>query len=280
MTTQTVRGGELGEALRGWRIRRRISQLELAARAGTTQRHVSFIESGRSVPGRAMVVRLAEAMKVPLRERNVLLLAAGYAPAYPETGFTDAHLGAVRKALERVMEAHHPYPAVIIDRGADLVTANGAFHALIGGVDAALLEAPMNVARVLLHPRGLAPRIENLDEWAWHVVDALRDEAARNPHRRTDRLLTELEALLPVRPRRTGPDHLGFAVPLRLRSRAGELRLLSTLTHFGTAVDVTLAELRLEAFLPLDEETADRLSELAPRARPARSPRPDARAAD
>src|SRR3569623_1967050 len=113
---------QLSAGLRQWRARRRISQLELAARAGTTQRHVSFIESGRSVPGRAMVVRLAEAMKVPLRERNVLLLAAGYAPAYPETGFADPHLGAVRRALERVMAAHHPYPAVIIDRGADLVT--------------------------------------------------------------------------------------------------------------------------------------------------------------
>ncbi|MCQ4206365.1 helix-turn-helix domain-containing protein [Streptomyces longispororuber] len=280
MTTDTTRRAELGGAVRAWRARRRYSQLELATRAGTTQRHLSFIESGRSAPGRGMVVRLAEALDVPLRERNALLLAAGYAPAYKETRFEDPHLAPVRTALERVMKAHHPYPAVIIDRGADLVAANDAFHALIAGADARLLAEPLNVARVLLHPRGLAPRIGNLEEWGWHVVDSLRDQAARNPHPRTAQLLAELQKLVPGRPLRAGPDYLGFAVPLRLRSQVGELRLLSTLTHFGTAVDVTLAELRLEAFLPLDEETAERLTALAPRARPGRSPRPDAPAAD
>ncbi|WP_307804641.1 helix-turn-helix transcriptional regulator [Streptomyces sp. VRA16 Mangrove soil] len=280
MTTETGQRTELGEVLRGWRARRRISQLELATRAGTTQRHVSFMESGRSRPGRAMVVRLAEALEIPLRERNALLLAAGYAPAYKETRFEDPRLGAVRAALERIMAAHHPYPAVIIDRGADLVAANDAFDALVAGVDARLLEAPVNIARVLLHPRGLAPRIQNLDEWAWHVVDSLRDGAARNPYPGTSELLAELQRYVPGRPRRTDPDYLGLAVPLRLTSPVGELRLLSTLTHFGTAVDVTLAELRLEAFLPLDEETADRLSALAPRERPGRSPRPGAPGAD
>ena len=183
MTTQTkparrpVRPGQaasqvggLAAALREWRGRRRVSQLELALRAGTTQRHVSFIESGRSVPGRAMVVRLAE---------------------------------------------------------------------------------------------GMAPRIINLDEWAWHVIDRLRQEVLNIPNGRLDALVNELEALVPDRPRQPGPDYLGFAVPLRLRSGDGELRLLTTLTHFGTAVDVTIAELRLEAFLPADEETTAILKAMA-----------------
>ncbi|MER7198137.1 transcriptional regulator [Streptomyces sp. CB01635] len=253
--------GGLGGALREWRVRRRVSQLELATRAGTTQRHVSFVESGRSVPGRAMVVRLAEALMVPLRERNALLLAAGYAPAYQESHFGGPQLSAVRTALERIMEAHLPYPAVIIDRRADLVAANAAFGALTEGVDPALLSAPVNIARVLLHPRGLAPRIVNLDEWAWHVIDGLHDESVRNSNRALTELVAELEDMVPDRPRQAGPDYLGFAVPLRLRTERGELRLLSTLTHFGTAVDVTLAELKLEAFLPLDQETAALLAD-------------------
>jgi transcriptional regulator with XRE-family HTH domain len=247
--------------LREWRVRRRVSQLELATRAGTTQRHVSFVESGRSVPGRAMVVRLAEALKVPLRERNALLLAAGYAPAYQESRFGGPKLSAVRTALERIMEAHLPYPAVIIDRRGDLVSCNEAFDALTEGVDPDLLASPVNIARVLLHPRGLAPQIVNLDEWAWHVIDGLHDESVRNSNRALTELVAELEDMVPDRPRQAGPDYLGFAVPLRLRTERGELRLLSTLTHFGTAVDVTLAELKLEAFLPLDQETAALLAD-------------------
>jgi transcriptional regulator with XRE-family HTH domain len=168
-------------ALRGWRRRRRVSQLELAARAGTTQRHVSFIQSGRSVPGRAMVVRLAESLEVPLRERNALLLAAGYAPSYPETRLDDPKLDPVRTALARILDGHRPYPAVIVDRHGDLVAANDAFWALTEGVAAPLRAPPVNVPRLLLHPQGMAPRIANLDQWAWHVIDALRQETMRNP---------------------------------------------------------------------------------------------------
>jgi transcriptional regulator with XRE-family HTH domain len=249
-------------ALRAWRRRRRVSQLELALRAGTTQRHVSFIEGGRSVPGRAMVVRLAESLEVPLRERNALLLAAGYAPAYAETRFDDARLDPVRTALARVLDGHRPYPAVIVDRHSDLVAANDAFWALTDGVAAHLRQPPVNVARLLLHPHGMAPRIANLDQWAWHVIDALRQEAMRNPTDQLQALVTELEDLVPERPRHLGPDHLGFAVPLRLAAGGGELQLLTTLTHFGTAVDVTVAELRLEAFLPADQATASILANL------------------
>jgi transcriptional regulator with XRE-family HTH domain len=263
-TAGSKRDGFAG-ALREWRTRRRVSQLELALRAETTQRHVSFIESGRSVPGRAMIVRLAESLEVPLRERNGLLLAAGYAPAYPETRIDDPRLGPVRTALERILEGHLPCPAVIVDRHGDLVAANDGFDALTVGVARELLAPPVSVPRVLLHPRGLAPRIGNFDEWAWHVLDRMHEDMVRNPSDRLADLVAELESLVPDRPRQPGPDYLGFAVPLRLGSSAGELRLLTTLTHFGTAVDVTVAELRLEAFLPADEATAAILTELVGR---------------
>jgi len=233
-------------SVRAWRERARISQLELALRAGTTQRHVSFIESGRSTPGRAMLIRLAEALDVPLRDRNALLLAAGFAPVYPETPFGDPGLAPVRRALERVLDGHLPYPAVVVDRAGDLLTANAAFDALVRTAVPELLMPPISVARVLMHPDGLGRRIINFDEWGRHVVDALR-------RRGNVELASELATLLPERA--PGPDHRGHAVPLRLRTDEGELTLLTTLTHFGTAVDVTVAELSLEAFLPADEAT-------------------------
>ncbi|UJW28524.1 helix-turn-helix transcriptional regulator [Saccharothrix sp. AJ9571] len=252
-------------ALRVWRTRRRVSQLELAARAGTTQRYVSFLESGRSVPGRSMVIRLAESLQVPVRERNVLLLTAGFAPAYPQTDLDDPGLEPVRMALERILAGHLPYPAVVVDRCGELVMANAGFHALTSTAAPRLLVPPVSVPRVLLHPLGLAPRIVNLDEWAWHIIDGLHAEAVRNPHPRLQDLVAELTELAPDRPRHPAPDYLGFAVPLRLRTGGGELRLITTLTHFGTAVDVTIAELRLEAFLPADETTAAMLADLVSR---------------
>ena len=228
-----------------------MSQLELALRAGTTQRHVSFIEGGRSLPGRAMVVRLAESLEVPLRERNALLLAAGFAPAYSETPY--AELEPVREALGSVLRGHMPYPAVIVDRHGDLVDANPAFHAIVAGG-----EVVTSVPRLLLGP--LAPRILNYPEWAWHVIDRLRENALQNPDERLAALVEELTALAGERPRETS---LGFAVPLRLRCGEHVLQLLTTLAHFGTAVDVTVAELRLEAFLPGDTATAELLGSLA-----------------
>jgi hypothetical protein len=150
---------------------------------------------------------------------------------------------------------------LIVDRSGDLVSCNAAFEVLVGASAARLLEPPVSVPRLLLHPDGLASRIINLDEWAWHVIDALRREALRNPNARLEALVAELLELVPGLPPQPGPDHIGFAVPLRLRWGDGELRLLSTLTHFGTAVDVTVSELRLEAFLPADEATAAILGE-------------------
>ncbi|MFC9294846.1 helix-turn-helix transcriptional regulator [Streptomyces sp. NPDC057011] len=240
------------------RALRRMSQLELATLAGTTQRHLSFIESGRSRPGRAMVVRLAESLGLTLRERNSMLLAAGYAPAYAESPRDGAALEPAMTALSSVLTGHLPYPAVVAGPRGELVLANEAFGVLTEDAAEHLLAPPVNVLRLALHPRGMAPRVLNLAAWGRHVVENLRGRAQAHPDPELDRLIAELRGYLPEEAP-PGPDHLGFAVPLRLRSAGGELRLLTTLTSFATAVDVTLAELHLEAFLPADAATADLL---------------------
>ena len=240
--------------LRRWRQSRRWSQLELALRAGTTQRHLSFIEHGRSTPGRTMVVRLAESLELSLRERNALLLAAGYAPVFSESQLDDRALRPVREAIERILEGHLPYPAVVVRPYGELVAANAAIGVLTAGAAPELLRSPTNVLRLAVHPQGMARRILNLAEWGRHIVENLRARALRSPDPRLDRLIAELEGYLP--PAQLGPQHLGFAVPLRLETEQGELALITTLTSFATATDVTLAELQLEAFLPADEASA------------------------
>lgn len=211
-----------------------------------------------------MVLRLAESLQLTLRERNELLLSAGYAPVYPESGLDEPALRPVRDALHRIIEGHMPYPAVIVRAYGEVVAANAAMSVLTDGSAPWLLRPPVNVLRLALHPEGMAPRVENLGAWGRHVVDSLvRLRALREPRPELDEFIAELESYVPAMA--TGPDHLGFAVPLRLRYRDGELRLLTTLTSFATAVDVTLAELHLEAFLPADEETASVLREAATR---------------
>jgi transcriptional regulator with XRE-family HTH domain len=249
------------QALRERRTRRRLSQLELALRAGTTQRHVSFLESARSEPGREMVIRLAESLELPLRERNDLLAAAGYAPAYPQTPLTGPALAPVHTALKHILAAHLPYPAIVIDRHGDLVAANDAFGLLTGGAAPELLEPPANVYRLALHPNGMAPRIVNFTEWARHILEGLHAEVLRHPDDQLTDLHAELEQYVPDQP--TKPGHLGFAVPLQLRAAEGVLRLMTTITTFATAVDVTIAELKLEAFLPADQATASILAQRA-----------------
>jgi transcriptional regulator with XRE-family HTH domain len=249
---------EFPEALRERRTSRHLSQLDLAIRAGTTQRHVSFLETARSEPGRDMVIRLAESLELPLRERNTLLLAAGFAPAYPQTALTDPALAPVRSALEHVLAAHMPYPAIVVDRRGDLVAANEAFGLLTEGAPEELIEPPVNAYRLALHPRGLAHRVINFGQWARHVVDALQIQVLRNPDDDLSALLAELRTYIPDQP--AEPGHLGFAVPLRLHTaEGGELELMTTITTFATAVDVTISELRLEAFLPASQFTADYL---------------------
>src|SRR6266508_5798142 len=250
-----MQANRLAHELRRWRTARRWSQLELALRAGTTQRHLSFIEQGRSRPGRAIVLRLAESLGLSLRDRNGLLLAAGYAPVFAESSLDDPAVRPVREALDRILEGHMPYPAVVVRPYGELVAANAAFSVLAEGAAAELLTPPLNVLRLALHPDGTARRVLNLAEWGRHIIDSLRAQALSSPDALLDPFIAELESYVPVVP--PGPDHLGFAVPLRLRSDEGELHLITTLTSFATAVDVTLAELHLEAFLPADDATAE-----------------------
>lgn len=239
---------DFSRALRERRTDRRVSQLELAARAGTTQRHLSFIESGRSRPGRSMVVRLAESLDLPLRERNSLLLAAGYAPAYPETSLDDEALAPVRTALGHILDGHRPYPAVIADHTGAMVAANDAFDVITEGAAAELVGPGRNLYRLGLHPDGIAPRIRNLAEWSRHILARLGPLVE---------LRDELSGYVPELPSSAGP--LGFAVPMQLDSSHGQLHLMTTVTTFATATDITLAELKLEAFLPADAATADAL---------------------
>ncbi|MGH6654619.1 MAG: helix-turn-helix domain-containing protein [Actinocrinis sp.] len=264
MTTVTVPSRFAGE-LRRWRGLRRWSQLELAITADTTQRHLSFLEQGRSRPGREMVVRLAESLGLTLRERNALLLSAGYAPAFDESGWDAPRLEPVRTALRGVLDGHLPYPAVIVSRQGDLVQANSAFDLFTEDCAPELLRPPLNVRRLALHPEGVAKRVLNLPEWGRHVTESLRGQLRISPDPAMEELLAELESYLPHA--EPGPGYLGFAVPLRLRSDTGELCMITTLTSFATATDVSLAELHLEAFLPADEVTARYLRErVTPRA--------------
>jgi len=252
---------DFAQALKERRASRRLSQLELALKAGTTQRHLSFIESGRSVPGREMVIRLTESLGLPLRERNELLLQAGYAPAYPQQPLDSAALAPVMDALRHILAAHLPYPAIIVDRAGDIVAANPAQSLLLEGCAGWLLAPPVNAYRVALHPEGMAPRIANFPEWARHVLHGLEAELDRR-HAADDPLAVlyrELAGYVP--PARLPPGHLGFAVPLELRTARGELRLITTITSFATAADVTVSELRLEAFLPADAATAAALAQ-------------------
>ncbi|WP_377267027.1 helix-turn-helix domain-containing protein [Peterkaempfera sp. SMS 1(5)a] len=238
------------QALRERRTGRRLSQLDLALRAGTTQRHLSFMESGRSSPGRSMVVRLAESLELPLRERNELLLAAGYAPVYTESSLDDPALAPVRTAIDHILTGHLPYPALVVDRNGDVVACNRAFGLITEGAAEDLVGPGTNAYRLALHPDGIAPRILNFGPWAWHILERIGHLAG---------LRAELSPYVPTPEPSAG--HLGFAVPLRLRSSLGELHLMTTVTTFATAVDVTLAELKLEAFLPVDEATAAALRE-------------------
>jgi transcriptional regulator with XRE-family HTH domain len=255
-----------GEHLRHWRQRRRMSQLDLAGEADISTRHLSFVETGRSQPSREMVLRLAERLDVPLRERNTLLVAAGYAPMYRERPFDDPALAAAREAVQWILRSHEPFPALAVDRHWNLLASNAMVAPLLAGVDASLLQPPVNVLRVSLHPGGIAPRIENLGQWRHHLFERLRQQVQATGDPALQDLLDELRAY-PVpadaeSPRLEG-EVLGIAMPFRLRTPAGQLNLISTTTIFGTPVDVTLQELALETFFPADAATAQALRALA-----------------
>jgi transcriptional regulator with XRE-family HTH domain len=248
----------VGELLRQWRERRRLSQMELALQAEISTRHLSFVETSRSKPSRAMVLRLAEQLELPLRERNHLLLAAGYAPVYAETALDSPHLSAVRAAVRQLLTGHEPYPAVVVDRGWNLVDANASVALLTEGVAPELLAPPANVLRVSLHPGGMASRIVNLGEWRAHLLGRLRREVALTADATLVALYDELRAYpcdRPV-PESEVPGPGDIVVPLRIRHGDGELAFFSTVATFGTPLDVTVAELTIESFFPADAETA------------------------
>ena len=247
----------VGNLLREWRQRRRLSQLELACDAEISTRHLSFLETGRAQPSRAMLLKLADQLDVPLRARNTLLTAAGYAASYPEHPLDAPALEPARRAIELVLKGHEPFPALAVDRHWTLVAANAAVAPLLAGAAAGLLAPPVNVLRLSLHPDGLAPRIENLGEWRGHLLQRLRHQIAASADPGLAGLLAELETY-PGRASATRPrdDLAGVAVPLRMRDGGGRvLSFLSTTTVFGTPADVTLSELALECFFPADEMT-------------------------
>ena len=251
----------VGPLLREWRERRRLSQLELSGRAEVSTRHLSFVETGRSRPTAEMIERLATHLDVPLRERNRLLLAGGHAPAHPEHGLDEPGLAAVREALSVVLAAHEPHPALLLNRWWELVDANAAVGPLLEGVDPALLEPPVNVLRLSLHPHGLAPRIGNLGQWRAHLLEQLHQRIERTADPALVELADELAGYPGAAAEPAGPTDV--VLPLRLSSSAGEVSFFSIAAHVGTAVDVTVDELVLEAFYPADAATAARLRELS-----------------
>jgi transcriptional regulator with XRE-family HTH domain len=260
--TQT--NASVGDLVRRWRKQRGLSQLHLSVEAEISQKHLSFIESGRAAPSRGMVLQLAEYLDVPLRDRNAMLLAAGFAPIFRDRPLTDPALARAMATIERLLQAHEPYPALTVDRHWTLVSANDAMPPLLAGVDPELMQPPVNVLRMSLHPRGLAPLIINLAEWRAHLLERLRRQIRITGDRTLDALLRELVAYpgSPAHAESYPPSTAAedVAVPLKLRTHGGVLSFLSTVTVFGTPIEITLSELSLEAFYPADPETTAALS--------------------
>jgi transcriptional regulator with XRE-family HTH domain len=254
----------VGTQLRDWRQRRRLSQLDLATDAEVSTRHLSFLETGRALPSREMVLRLADRLEVPLRERNQLLAAAGYAPLFAEHKLDDPAMQVARRAVELVLKAHEPWPALAVDRHWTLVSGNRMVPLLLAGLPDELLAPPLNVLRLSLHPQGLAPRIVNLAQWRAHLLHRLRQQVAASGDAVLAALAEELRAY-PC-PQQSGGEQIhadaGVYVPLQLQSTAGVLSFISTITVFGTPTDITLSELALESFFPADGHTMAALRQM------------------
>jgi transcriptional regulator with XRE-family HTH domain len=256
-----------GDHLRHWRTHRRLSQQGLAEEAEISTRHLSFVETGRALPSREMVLRLSERLDVPLRERNAMLVAAGYAPMYRQRPLEDPALAPAREAVELILRAHEPNPALAVDRHWNLVAGNRMLPHLMAGADAELVQGQVNVLRLSLHPKGLAPRIVNLGQWREHLFERLRQQVQATGDAVLASLLEELRSY-PVpegaNDTRLEGEHVGVALPLRFRTLQGPvLSFISTTTVFGSAVDVTVQELTLETFFPLDAATAEALRQIA-----------------
>jgi transcriptional regulator with XRE-family HTH domain len=260
MSTTTA-SRPIGDLLREWRQHRRLSQLDLALEAEVSARHISFLETGRSLPSREMVLRLAEQLEVPLRERNELLLAAGFAPHYPERSLDDPALRQARQAVRLVLAGHEPYPALAVDRHWNLVAANQAVAPFFTGVAPALTQPPINVLRATFPPDGVAPRIVNFTQWRTHMLQRVQRQVRRTADAGLADLLAELRGYsvptnLDDDEPAPGPDVPGMVVPLRLRTEQGVLSFIYTSSLFGAPLDVTLAEIAIEAFFPADAATA------------------------
>src|SRR5215510_4110780 len=252
----------VGEHLRGWRQRRHLSQLDLAVDAEISARHLSFVETGRSAPSREMVLKLAERLDVPLRERNVLLVAAGFAPAFPQRALDDPALKAAREAIDLVLRAHEPNPALAYDRHWNLVSANRMVAPLLEGIPQRLLGQPFNILRLAFHPEALAPRTVNLAEWCGHLLERLHRQCEATADPELIKLYNDLKSY-PI-PARSAPlSNDNVAIPFKLRLGGEILSFFSTTMVFGTPVDITLSELALETFFPADDLTAARMRAIA-----------------
>jgi len=245
----------VGPLVRDWRTRRRRSQMDLALEVGVSPRHLSFVETGRSRPSPELLLAVAEHLDVPLRERNTLLLAAGYAPRYPHTSLDDASMARVRATLQRLLEAHDPYPGVVIDRAWNVMVANSAATLLVRDLPPALLGPPLNVFRVCLHPDGLAARTLNFPEWSAYLRGELHRAVVLTADPSLVSLLDEVEAYPNVVAVEHADGDDSLLVPVRLEIDGRELSMFTTLTTFGTPLDVTLSELAVELFYPADDAT-------------------------
>src|SRR6201986_1287226 len=260
--TERARPVHIGDHLREWRQRRHLSQLDLAGDAEISARHLSFVETGRAAPSRDMVLKLAERLNVPLRERNVLLVAAGFAPAFPQRSLDDPALKSARAAIDLVLRAHEPNPALAYDRHWNLVSANRMVAPLLRGVPERLLGQPFNVLRLSFHPEGLAPRKVNLAEWCAHLLERLHRQCEATADPELLKLYHDLKAF-PI-PARAGPlSSDNVAIPFKMRLNGDVLSFFSTTMIFGTPVDITLSELALETFFPADDLTTERMRNMA-----------------
>jgi transcriptional regulator with XRE-family HTH domain len=249
----------VGHLLRHWRERRRLSQMDLALKADISTRHLSFVETGRAKPSPEMIVRLSEQLDLPLRERNHLLLAGGYAPAYSECALDSPQMAVVRRAVHQILAGHEPFPAVVVDHAWNLVEANAGIGLLLEGCAPHLLRAPVNVLRISLHPDGIAPRIANLGEWRSHLLSRVRRQVALTRDPELSRLHGELLGYPcgQPEPEVDMPGNGNIFIPLRLRRGERELAFFGTIATFGTPLDITVAELAIESFYPADQDTTD-----------------------
>ncbi|GAA2924933.1 MULTISPECIES: helix-turn-helix transcriptional regulator [Streptomycetaceae] len=266
MTTVALDTG-VGPLLRGWREQRRISQLELALRADSSARHISFVETGRARPSEQMILRLADHLDIPVRERNALLVVAGYAPRFAETSLDDPSMGALREAVERLLAGYEPYPALVVDATYTVVAANRGIQVLLEGVPEHLLTPAPNAMRLTLHPEGLAPRILNLPEWRADLLAQMERQIALVRSAELRSLYEEVAAYPVPEPPRCAPAAVGggvpsLALPLRILHEGQVLSFIASIATFNTPMDITVAELAIETFLPADRSTADRLHAL------------------